>query len=89
MSTTAAVKQRRHRDRAGATTADAKQRRRRARARAGRIWLGIEVNEIDLVEVLIQIGLLHPWHAEDRAAITQATERLVEHVAGRHQTEED
>jgi hypothetical protein len=33
--------------------------------------------------------LLHPWHAEDRAAITQATERLVEHVAGRHQTEED
>jgi hypothetical protein len=47
------------------------------RRKAGRVVLPIEVDEDLLAERLIEAGLLH-WHeAEDREAITRATERII------------
>ena len=70
------------------SSAAARQRAHRARQREGKIMLMIEANEVDLTEALLAGGFLDPAHAEDRARIEAATERmlavLVTHNAGPH-----
>jgi hypothetical protein len=55
----------------------------RARAKAGRIRLTLEVDEAELVVALVDAGLLDPALADDRAALTAATQRaLARYLAG-------
>ena len=55
----------------------------RAREKAGRCLLTLEVDEAELVVALVDAGLLDPRIADDRAALTEATQRaLALYLAG-------
>ena len=49
----------------------------RARARAGHCLLRLEVDEVELSLALVDAGLLDPLLADDRAALTAATQRAL------------
>jgi hypothetical protein len=55
----------------------------RAREKAGRCLLTLEVDEAELVVALVDAGLLDFSAADDRAALTEATQRaLALYLAG-------
>lgn len=49
----------------------------RAREKAGRIQLRLEADEADIVISLVEAGWLDPLKADDRAAISQAAQRII------------
>ncbi|MGE4254818.1 MAG: hypothetical protein AB7E84_06345 [Xanthobacteraceae bacterium] len=53
-------------------------KRRRARCKAGRVVLPVEADEIDLIEMLIDAGLLAPQDAEDRQTVAHAAARFLD-----------
>lgn len=59
------------------STATDRQRARRARLKAGRLVLRVEADEIGLVEMLIDHGLLDRADAEDLPRIEAAVERAL------------
>lgn len=59
-------------------SAAARQARHRQRERAGRIVLRVEADEIQLVEALVASELLPEADRDDRAAVEEATARLIE-----------
>jgi hypothetical protein len=59
------------------TTSTARVHRFRARSQRGRIVLAVEVDEVTLAAALIESRLLDPNEADDREALTQATETLL------------
>lgn len=49
----------------------------RAREKAGRCLLKLEVDEVELAVALVDAGLLDPSVADDRARLTEATQRAL------------
>jgi len=61
-------------------------RQHRARQRAGQVLITVRADETSLVDKLIEAQLLEPTMADDRAAITSATTRLIEIFATENQS---
>lgn len=53
-------------------------RRYHERRDAGRRVYGVEVDQVEVVQMLVDAGLLHPTDEDDKAAISLALSRLVD-----------
>jgi hypothetical protein len=67
-------------------SAAARSRKCRARRANGLIVLRIEANEVGLIELLTEAGLLPPAMDHDRNTIAAATERLLATLIEEHAT---
>jgi hypothetical protein len=63
------------------TTSTAAVRRFRQRQKSGKAVLQVQVDLFQLTEMLISSGFLRAWDDHDRAAVEDATERLLAALA--------
>lgn len=66
--------------RTGTASAADRMRRLRERLASGRVVLQVEVHLADLADALVEAGWLKAWDTEDRAAIRDGLERLIDHL---------